>query len=307
MSIGAYILRRLLWGVGVLVGVMVITFAVRYVLPADPARIVGGLHASPEVLAGIRRQYGFDRPLPAQLLAYAGNLLHGDFGMSLLYGTDVGTVLRTRGPQTIELVMAGLLVALGAGLPLGVAAALRHASLVDRAAVLVALLSLSLPAFWLGPVLFAVFAVRLKALPADGSTGLPALVIPALTLGLAGIAWYTRLIRSSMLDALGSDYIRTARAKGLPWGQVVRTHALRNAITPVVTQVGLDLGYLFGSVVVVEKAVGWPGIGQAAADAIASDDPNLIMGVVLVGAVAVVLANLAADVCRALIDPRVRL
>ncbi len=303
----AYILRRLLWGLGVLAGVVVVSFVLIYLAPADPARIIAGPHASPEVLAAIRHGYGLDQPLPAQFGIYLGKLLHGDLGASILYVEDVTQVLKDRGPFTVELAVAGLLVELIVGIPLGVAAALRHTTIVDRAAVVLALFGLSTPSFWLGSVLFSLFAVHWHIFSADGSTGLRALALPAVTLGLAGAAWYTRLIRSSMLDVLGSDYIRTARAKGLPWTMVVRKHALRNAITPVVTQIGLDMGYFLGGVVVVESVLGWPGLGQAAASAIDADDPNLIMGTVLVGAVAVVLANLAVDLCYALIDPRVQL
>ncbi len=304
----AYIIRRLLWGLGVLAGVAVITFVLRYLVPADPARIVGGPHATPRALAGIRHRYGFDRPLAGQLVVYAGNLLHGDLGPSLAFGgAPVGPQLLARAGPTLELALAGLLVELIVGIPLGVLAALRHRSMADRAAVLLALCGFSTPTFWLGPVLIGLFAVHWRLFPAGGAEGATALVLPALTLGVAGAAWYTRLIRSSMLDVLGSDYVRTARAKGLAWSHVVRTHALRNALTPIVTQIGLDMAYFLGGVIVVETVFGWPGIGQAASIGIANDDPNLIMGTVLFGAVAVVLANLVVDLCYGIIDPRVRL
>ncbi len=302
-----YVIRRLLWGIGVLFGVAVITFILRYLVPADPARIIGGIHATPQVLAGIRHRYGFDRPLPVQFVTYMGNLLHGDLGPSLSLGTDVTSTLLQRAPFTLELAVAGLLVELIVGIPLGVLSALRRATLADRAAVFVALCGLSTPSFWLGPVLLTIFAVHWRLFPAGGAEGAGALVLPAITLGLAGAAWYTRLIRSSMLDVLSSDYIRTARAKGLSWPHVIRKHALRNALTPVVTQIGLDMAYFLGGVIVVETVFGWPGIGQIAAIAIGNDDPNLIMGAVLFGAVAVVLANLIVDLCYAAIDPRVRL
>jgi len=304
----AYITRRLLGGLGVLCGVAAITFVLRYLVPADPARIIAGIHATPQALAAVRRHYGFDRPLAGQFVVYAGNLLHGDLGPSLAFsGAPVGQQLLARAGPTLELALAGLLVELLIGIPLGVLAALRHRTLTDRAAVLLALCGFSTPTFWLGPVLIGLFAVHWRLFPAGGAEGTSALVLPALTLGLAGAAWYTRLIRSSMLDVLGSEYIRTARAKGLSWGRVVRTHALRNALTPVVTQIGLDMAYFLGGVIVVETVFGWPGIGQAASIGIANDDPNLIMGTVLFGAVAVVLANLAVDLCYAVIDPRVRL
>ncbi len=304
----AYVVRRLLWGLGVLAGVAAITFVLRYLVPADPARIIGGPHATPQALAGIRRHYGFDQPLAGQFAVYLGNLLHGDLGPSLaLGGAPVGPQLLARAGRTLELALAGLLVELLIGIPLGVLAALRHRSVADRAAVLLALCGFSTPTFWLGPVLIGLFAVHWRLFPAGGAEGAGALVLPALTLGLAGAAWYTRLIRSSMLDVLGSDYIRTARAKGLSWSYVVRKHALRNALTPVVTQIGLDMAYFLSGVVVVETVFVWPGIGQAASIGIENDDPNLIMGTVLFGAVAVVLANILVDLCYVMIDPRVRL
>jgi peptide/nickel transport system permease protein len=302
-----YVIRRLLWSVVVFFGVAVITFVLRYLVPADPARIIGGLHATPQVLAGIRREYGFDQPLPVQFAHYLGNLLHGDLGPSLSLGSGVTSVLLARAPYTLELAAAGLLVELIVGIPIGVLSALRHGTLADRAAVFVALCGLSTPTFWLGPVLLTIFAVHWAVFPAGGADGATALILPAITLGLSGAAWYTRLIRSSMLDVLHSDYIRTARAKGLSWPAVVRKHALRNALTPVLTQMGLDMAYFLGGVIVVENVFDWPGIGQVAAIAIGNDDPNLIMGAVLFGAVAVVVSNLVVDIMYAVLDPRVRL
>jgi peptide/nickel transport system permease protein len=302
-----YIIRRLLWGLIVLFGVVVVTFILRYLVPADPARIIGGLHATPEALAGIRHQYGFDQPLPVQFVQYLGRLARGDLGPSLSMGSGVSGILLARAPYTLELALAGLLVELIVGIPIGVLSAIKHGSLADRAAVFVALCGLSTPTFWLGPVLLTVFAVHWAILPAGGADSAAALVLPAITLGLSGAAWYTRLIRSSMLDVLSSDYIRTARAKGLAWPVVIRKHALRNALTPILTQIGLDMAYFLGGVIVVENVFDWPGIGQVAAIAIGNDDPNLIMGAVLFGAVAVVLANLLVDLLYALVDPRVRL
>jgi peptide/nickel transport system permease protein len=302
-----YLLRRLLWSVVVLFGVIVITFVLRYIVPSDPARIIGGMHATPQALAGIRRQYGFDRPLWQQFVDYLDRLGHGDLGPSLALGMDVGPALLMRLPFTLELALAGLLVELLIGIPLGAVSALWRGTLPDRASMLAALCGLSIPSFWLGPVLLSLFAVHWAIFPAGGADSAGALVLPAFTLGLAGAAWYSRLIRSSLLDVLGSDYMRTARAKGLSWSAAVRKHAMRNAITPVITQIGLDMAYFLGGVIVVESVFGWPGIGQLAALAIGNDDPNLIMGAVLVGAVAVVLANLIVDITYVIIDPRVRL
>jgi peptide/nickel transport system permease protein len=271
-----YVVRRLLWGLLVLFGVSLITFVTAFAVPADPARLIGGIHATRAALANIRHVYGLDQPLPVQYLHYMQHVLHGDLGHSYALSESVLPAILARLPATAVLALAGLLCELVIGLPVGVLAALHARRTPDR-------------------------------LPLGGNGSATSIVLPAVTLGLGGAAWYSRLLRGTLLDVLHADYIRTARAKGLSWRRVVLRHALRNAIGPVVTQIGLDLGYFLGGVVVVESVFAWPGVGQLAYNAISDDDINVVMGTVLVAAVFVVLANILADVAQAWIDPRIAL
>jgi len=303
----AYAIRRLLWGVLVLWGVSLITFVVAFAVPADPARLIAGIHASRAALLNIRHAYGLDQPLPIQYLHYLQHLVHGDLGRAFSLSEDVLPAILDRLPATAVLAGAGLLFELAIGLPIGVLAGVRAHGLPDRLGLLFTLIGFSMPPFVLGNLLLFVFAFHWSVFPLGGAEGPTSLVLPALTLGLGGAAWYSRLLRGTLLDVLRTDYIRTARAKGLSWRRVIVKHALRNAVGPVITQIGLDLGYFLGGVVVVESVFAWPGVGKLAFDAISSDDVNLIMGTVLVGAVFVVLANLLVDLGQAWLDPRIRL
>lgn len=301
-----YALRRLLGGVLVLFGVSLITFITAYAVPDDPARLIAGIHAGPAALANIRHAYGLDQPLPVQYVRYLGRLAHGDLGRAYGLSEDVLPAILERLPATAILAAAGLLCELAIGLPIGVAA-IWPRRVPDRAGILFTLVGFSLPPFVLGNLLLLLFAFHWSVFPLGGADTPLSLPLPALTLGLGGAAWYSRLLRATMLDALHAGYIQTARAKGLSWRAVVVRNGLRNAVGPVVTQIGLDLGYFLGGVVVVESVFAWPGVGKLAYDAISRDDINLVMGTVLVSAVFVVLANLAADVALACLDPRIRL
>jgi peptide/nickel transport system permease protein len=302
-----YVIRRLLWGLLVLFGVSLITFITAFAVPADPARLIGGIHATRAALANIRHAYGLDQPLPVQYLQYMQHVLHGDLGHSYALSESVLPAILARLPATAVLALAGLLCELVIGLPVGVLAALHARRTPDRLGILLTLVGFSIPPFVLGNLLLLVFAFRTSVFPLGGNGSASSIVLPALTLGLGGAAWYSRLLRGTLLDVLHADYIQTARAKGLSWRRVVLRHALRNAIGPVVTQIGLDLGYFLGGVVVVESVFAWPGVGQLAYNAISDDDINVVMGTVLVAAVLVVLANILADVAQAWIDPRIAL
>jgi peptide/nickel transport system permease protein len=302
-----YLVRRLLWGVAVLVGVSVITFIVAFAVPADPARNIAGIHATRAALANIRQAYGLNQPLPVQYWDYMTHLLHGDLGRSYSTSEDVLPAVLGRLPYTLVLGMLGVLFELAIGVPLGMLAALNRGGALDRGALLCTLVVFSLPPFVLGNLLLLLFAFHWTVFPLGGADNPQSIVLPALTLGLGGAIWYSRLLRTTLLDVLGADYIRTARAKGLRMRRVVVSHALPNALGPIITQIGLDMGYFLGGVVVVESVFAWPGMGKLAYDAISHDDINLIMGTVLVGAVFVVVANLLADLAQALLDPRIRL
>jgi peptide/nickel transport system permease protein len=309
----AYIVRRLGWGFLVLVAVMVITFVLTYVLPADPARLIAGPNAGPADVEAIRHALGLDRPFIDRFATYLSNLAHGDFGFSYHQHASVLPLILSRFPATGQLALAGLVVELVIGLPLGILAATRRGSGWDRGATIFTVVLVSAPSFWVGYLLLeVVFQAHLggiNILPVGGGYkpfDLRYLALPALTLGFGGAAYYNRLMRATMLDELNKDYVRTARAKGLRERAVLWRHALRNAVGPVFIQVGLDLGFFLGGVVVIEQVFSWPGIGKLAVDSIATADVPMILGTVLFGTFCIVLANLFVDVLNAVVDPRIR-
>jgi len=302
---GAYIVRRLLLAVLVIAGVSMLTFILAYMVPADPARVYAGSNASAQTVASIRHQLGLDRPLLIQYVDYVGRALHGDFGMSYRLQTPVFTAISSRFPYTLALAAAGIFVELLIGIPIGIVSAVRPRSWLDRSAMGFAMLGVAAPQFWLGLVLLYTFGYVWPIFPLGLAQSPSSIVLPAVTVGLSGGVWYARVLRSSMLDTLGAEYIRSARAKGLGRFTVIMRHALPNAITPIVTQIGLDMAYFLGGIVVVESVFGWPGVGQLAYQAIQNDDIPLIMGTVLFSAVLIVLVNILVDVLYAVLNPRV--
>jgi len=310
-----YIARRLVWGVGVLIAVGIVTFILIYILPADPARVIAGPRASADAVARISHQLGLDQPLPVQLATYLGHALSGDLGHSFSQNQDVLPLILSRFPATLQLALAGLFVELGIGIPLGLLAATHRDSAYDRGATILSIVLVSAPSFWIGLLLIHYLGflphqlAGIDVFPIGGYKPLDLryLILPALTLGFAGAAYYTRLTRVTMIDQLHADYVRTARAKGLGERKVTRRHAFRNAVGPILTQIGLDLGFFLGGVVVVEQIFGWPGVGKLAVDAIRTADVPLIMGTVLFATLCIVLANLFVDVLAAMLDPRIRL
>jgi peptide/nickel transport system permease protein len=308
-----YIVRRAGWGFVVLVSVLLLTFFLVYVLPADPARMIAGPQASVADVAAIRHSLGLDKPFLEQLTSYLGNVLHGDFGFSFHQKKAVLPLLLERFPATAQLALAGLLLELVIGVPLGILAASRKGTWWDRSATIFTIVLVSAPAFWVGllllEVVFQAHQAKIDIFPLGGGYkpfDLRFLFLPALTLGFSGAAYYNRLMRATMLDELHRDYIRTARAKGLQERRVLWRHALRNAIGPVLIQVGLDLGFFLGGVVVVEQVFSWPGIGKLAVESIVTADVPLILGTVLFGTLTIVIANLTVDIANAVIDPRIR-
>jgi peptide/nickel transport system permease protein len=304
----AYIIRRLLWMVLVLFGVAAITFVIAFLVPGDPARLYAGTNASPAAIKIIHHQLGLDRPLWTQFADYMWRVLHLDFGFSYRYQTPVLPAILQRFPATAELALAGVFFELIIGLPIGILSAIRPGSFWDRATMVFTFVALAAPPFWLGLLFLFVFGVLLPVLPIGGyGGGAPQyLLLPALTLGLGGAAYYARLLRASLLDILKSDYVRTAWAKGLTERQVIQKHAIPNALTVIVSQLGMDLGYFLAGVVVIETVFAWPGIGKQAVDAIFTLDIPLVMGTVLFGALLIVTANVAVDISYTFLDPRVR-
>ena len=302
-----FLLSRLGQSVFILIGVTVITFALAFLVPADPVRMIAGRSASPATVENIRHQLGLDRPVPEQYVRYVTRLVHGDLGRSYMQKTQVSTLIASRLPATLLLMAGAIFFELLIGLTAGIWAATRRGHFSDQAVMVASFVGVSAPQFLVGLLLLYVFANLLNLFPLGGYGDLHHLILPALTLGIGGGGWYSRVMRSSMADVLRQDYIRTARAKGLKERKVVLVHGLRNAILPVVAMVGLDIGIFMSGAVVVESVYGWPGIGQLAWQAIQVIDIPIIMGVTLTAAVAIVLGNLLADVVTPFIDPRVRL
>lgn len=303
----AYLTRRLLQSALLLIGVSLITFALLYLLPADPVRQIAGRSATPATVESIRQQLGLDQPFIVQYWRYLTNLLQGDLGRSYLQRSEVSQLIAARLPASLLLMVGAIACELLIGLTMGLIAAVRRGTATDQALMVTSFVGVSAPQFVVGLLLLYVFAVRLGWFPIGGYGTWRHLVLPALTLGLLGAGWYARMMRSSMIDVLRQDYIRTARAKGLGARAVLLGHALPNAILPIVAMIGIDIGIFMGGIVVVESVFGWPGIGQLAWQAIQRVDIPIIMGVTLVSALAIVLGNLLADIVAPFIDPRIKL
>jgi peptide/nickel transport system permease protein len=302
-----YFAGRILQATLILLGVAAITFALVYLMPADPARQVAGRSATHEMVELVRHEMGLDRPLWAQFGAYLVRLAHGDLGRSYVQRSDVGVLIVARLPATLLLLAGGIAAELAIGLPAGIVAAVWRGRRIDRAVMVLAFLGVSVPQFVLAIILLFVFAASLGWFPIGGYGTAAHLVLPALTLGILGAGWYGRMMRSSMVEVLSQDYIRTARAKGASVPRIVLVHALRNAILPILAMIGLDIGTFMSGAVVVESVYGWPGIGQLTWQAIQEIDIPIIMAVTLLAAVGIVLANLLVDMITPLVDARIRL
>lgn len=301
-----YLINRLFGAAGVVLGVATISFVLVFMMPGDAARMYAGPRAPEETVNRIREQWGLNDPLPVQYVRYVGRALQGDLGRSTRDQRPVTTAVFERLPATLQLALAGLFVELAIGIPLGILAATRPGSIWDNLATTGALIGISLPPFAFGLVALYLLGFVIPIFPLGGYGGIEHLILPALVLGLSGAAFYARVLRNSMLEVIGDDYIRTARAKGLSPRMVLARHVLRNALLPVVTLAGIDLAQLMGGVVVIEAVFGWPGIGFQAWQAIRNQDTPIIMGTVLVAATAVVVINMLIDFLYISLDPRVR-
>jgi ABC-type dipeptide/oligopeptide/nickel transport system permease component len=287
--------------------ILTLVFLLAHVIPGDPVEQMLGEGARAEDLTELRHTLGLDQPVLVQYSHYLTAVLHGDLGQSFRFQQPVARVVLTHYPATLELALVALLVCAAIGIPAGTLAAQRRGTNTDRAIGFFTLLGLSVPNFALGPVLILVFSVLLGWLPVSGRGGVTHLVLPAITLGAALAAILTRMVRSSVMEELSSDYVRTARAKGLSEHAVLLRHALRNALIPILTILGLQFGTLLAGTIVTETIFSWPGIGRLAVQAIQSRDYPLLQGCILVIAVSYVLVNLLTDIVYSLADPRVRL
>jgi len=301
-----FFLNRALWTVPVLFGVVSLVFLLVHLVPGDPVDQMLGEQAVAADRAQLRAELGLDRPLLEQYGAYLRRTVSGDLGVSLRSREPVARRIARRYPATVELMLGALAVALAAAFPLGMLAAVHHGRWLDQAASAFAVLGVAMPIFWLGPMLVLVFAIWLDWLPVDRREGWSSLVLPALTLGFALAALLSRMLRAGLVQVLRDDYIRTARAKGLRERAVLWNHALRNALIPVVTVIGLQVGVLLSGAIITESIFDWPGLGSLLLEGIRGRDYPVVQGCVLVIAVTYVTVNLATDLAYGWFDPRIR-
>ena len=309
---GPVIIRRLLVSLPALLGVLFLCFCLLQVVPSDPARIIAGPDAKPEEVAAVRAELGLDRPIAYQFADYIGRLSRGDLGRSIISNKSVGEELAETVGPTVELMVGAMLLAVPIGLLLGTIAAVRRGTLTDRLIMAISVAGVSMPVFFIGLLLIQYVGYKWDLLPFTGRTGpvwdggLPSLILPALTLGCVLIGPIARLTRTAVLEVLGADFVRTARAKGLREAVVIIHHALRNALIPVVTLIGLQAAFLLGGAVVTETMFSWPGVGRLAVGAIISSDFPTAQGAIMILAIAFLTINLLVDVLYVYLDPRVQ-
>jgi peptide/nickel transport system permease protein len=301
-----YLLTRLAYMVPVVWLVVSVVFLMIHLVPGDPIQAMLGEGAAGADVAAARHAYGLDEPLPLQYVHYWRGVLHGDLGRSVRLNKPVGQLVATAWPSTLRLALCAMLVAVLLAIPAGVRSATRRNLWDDRALSFFSLLGLSFPNFALGPILILLFAIRLDLLPVSGASGAGSLILPAVTMGLSLAAILTRMVRTSMLEELGQDYIRTARAKGLSESRVVYGHALRNALIPVVTVLGLQFGALLAGTIVTETIFAWPGLGRLTINAISNRDYALVQGCLLTIGLTYVAVNFLTDLAYSALNPRIR-
>ncbi|VAX25788.1 Dipeptide transport system permease protein DppB (TC 3.A.1.5.2) [hydrothermal vent metagenome] len=302
----AYIIRRLLAMIPVVFGVVTIVFLIIHLTPGDPVEIMLGETAAPALKEELREELGLNKPLLEQYFIFIARLFKGDLGKSIYTRKPVAQSIRERYGATAELALSSMLLAILIAVPLGVIAAYKKNTMVDQGAMAASLLGVSMPSFWIGPLLILLFAIELQWLPASGKDGIESLVLPSVTLGAAMAAILSRLTRSTMIESLNEDYIITAKAKGLSERATLFKHALANALLPVVTVAGLQLGALLGGAIITETIFAWPGIGRLTIQAINARDYPLTQGCVLTIALSYVFINLIVDILYSVIDPRIK-
>jgi len=302
----SYLVRRLFVAIPTLLGVTFIVFSIVRVLPGDPAQAMAGVHATQEYIEQVRKELGLDLPMHVQYARFLGGLLRGDLGRSLRTGLPVAQEVWTRFIPTLELTAASLFLTLILGITVGILSATKPYSLYDHASMFLSLAGLSMPVFWLGLMLMLLFSVRLGWFPAAGRGGLRHLVLPSVTLAASSVALVARFTRSTLLEVLRQEYITTARAKGVRESRAIFVHALRNALIPIVTIVGLRFGALLSGAVLTETVFAWPGVGRLVVDSVSARDYPVIQGAVLVIAACFVFINIAVDLLYGVINPRIR-
>lgn len=306
MQIFLALVKRLALVLPVVWAVVTLVFLLIHIVPGDPVRNALGENATEQQLADLRHKLGLDLPLSRQYVNYWKGLVQGDLGTSLVNGEDVFERIMGRYPATIQLAFAGLFVAILLAIPLGVTAGSNQGTWLDNIASVVSLLGISTPGFVLGPLMVYLFAIKFDWFPVGGRDGIEYLVLPAITMGAALAAILTRMVRSSVIEELGEDYVRTARAKGLSERQVIYKHVLKNGLIPVVTVLGLQFGVLLAGAIITETIFSWPGIGRLTVDAINARDYPVVQGCILMIALTYIVANVLTDLAYRLLDPRIK-
>lgn len=301
-----YIIRRLLIAIPTLIGVATISFLLMRLIPGDPARVIAGPNATPADVEHLRHELGLDQPGWEQYLTFIGHLLQFNLGTSAVTGQSVTSEILSRLPYTLELAFIAVAVAIVVGIALGVFAAMRHNSLLDVLISAFSVFGVSTPVFWTGLLAIILFAVDLHLLPAAGSTQWDGFVLPSATLAFFVVGFIARQTRGAMLEVLGLDYVRTARAKGASRASVLMKHGLRNALLPITTTIGLQFGQLLGGAILTETIYAWPGMGQLLVNSISARDYSVVQGVAFVFAFGLIVVNLITDLLYAVVDPRIR-
>lgn len=301
-----YIIRRLLLLIPVMLGVTFLVFTIMHFTPGDPAKLILGESAQPEQVEALREEMGLNEPFLVRYVKYIAKSITGDFGRSYATKRPVFQEVFSRFPATLRLTTAAMLLAVLIGIPIGIISATKQYTITDSVTMILALIGVSMPVFWLGLMLILLFSVRWGILPSGGSETLKHLILPAFTLGISSAAIITRMTRSSMLEVIRQDYIRTARSKGVAEKVVINKHALKNALIPVVTVVGLQFGSLLGGAVLTESVFSWPGVGRLMVDSIRKKDTPMVLASVIFISVTFSFVNLFVDVLYAYIDPRIK-
>jgi peptide/nickel transport system permease protein len=301
-----YVLKRILLLIPVLLGVSLLVFAIMSLTPGDPAQLILGENAPKEAVLKLREEMGLNDPFFMQYLRFVKNAILGDFGRSYTTGREVFGEIFARFPNTLVLAVIGIIISICIGIPIGIISATRQYSFLDSFSMVIALLGVSMPVFWLGLMLILTFSVKLGWLPSGGFDGFKSIILPAVTLGVGSAAIITRMTRSSMLEVIRQDYIRTARAKGVAEKVVINKHALKNALIPIITVVGLQFGHLLGGAVLTESVYSWPGVGRLMVDAIRQKDTPTVLAAVVFLAAAFSVVNLLVDILYAYVDPRIK-
>lgn len=301
-----YILKRLAMMVPVILGVTIIIFMIMSFSPGDPARLALGDMAPPEAIEAWRAEHGLNDPIVVRYVKYMGGLLQGDFGTSYLNGRDIAVEIQSRFPITLRLACIGMLVALIIAIPLGTISAIKQYSVVDGFATVFGMLGIAMPSFWVALMMILVFSLKLGWLPSGGIEGFKSMILPAASIGFGCCANIMRTTRSSMLEVIRTDYIRTAKAKGVKKKDIVGKHAMRNVMIPVITVAGLQFGAMMGGAVIAETVFSWPGIGTYMITSIKAKDTPAVMGSIIVFCIAFSVINLLVDLIYGLIDPRIK-